>query len=636
MTDVCIIGPVSIENAHLFDSSSYSFSNSASRIVTPGATIIKRGNFDESYAFKIICTNDEALQLKGVVEQGEIIWMNTSDLTDNDYLQHKGWVILTELSMSEENDFLVECTISYVKVSDYENEYLTMDYSRGIYDGINIEPSYEIVNTITYLDEEPIVDSTTNWSTYRRAYVKGGNGTASFAYDAGNAELDLGITASVDGVYNWAYVICDTHTFTFPFTLEFTMDYNATRTVATAGSMGIGLSKNNYGNLSGYFASKRSDWLEFYWDVQGGSYFGSRTKKNSKTTINNIVRAIDSSPPANKSCRVKVEFEANGKMRVYYDIGVTGNYIQKYYGASNLPTTKNLYLYLWTANKDKDSAFVGSYRDIIIYYDKEVISFDNIVMMPPDATLQTTASGSRTVEDGTSYYYKNPTTELRYMIDKTKYYQGSVKLLSTNNDDTASRQVFSTGIKLTPTTTTLKNGLTQLTFDADEVIVSGWDSGAYHEVNRFDMGTAINLIKPVFINSERVVLQINDTKWTMLRSSPIVTVEHPVTSMAYVLRDTHYHDGGTVGSPFAAAADVTMTDANSGYYAKAYDSGTDTYQLLIVKKDQTTIKSDSLPADEVTGIGWFLKTWSGDNAADKLAQQWYKQTRTGISLKQII
>ena len=73
MTDLCTIGPVSIEHAHLFDSNTFSFSNSATRIVSSGSAIVTKGQFDEKYSFELICSYDEALQLKGLVEQGELV-----------------------------------------------------------------------------------------------------------------------------------------------------------------------------------------------------------------------------------------------------------------------------------------------------------------------------------------------------------------------------------------------------------------------------------------------------------------------------------------------------------------------------------------------------------------------------------
>jgi hypothetical protein len=166
------------------------------------------------------------------------------------------------------------------------------------------------------------------------------------------------------------------------------------------------------------------------------------------------------------------------------------------------------------------------------------------------------------------------------------------------------------------------------------MIVYGYDAG-WHEINRFDFGTAINIIRPLFINPDRVVLQINDTKVTMLRSSPMITLEHPNTAVAYVLRDRYISGSGTVATSPAANADIAMT-ADTDYYMKIHDAASDSYSLVIGKKDPTTIKSDSLPAAEMTAIGWFKKAASGINAADAMVKQWYKQTRTGISLKQVI
>jgi hypothetical protein len=76
--------------------------------------------------------------------------------------------------------------------------------------------------------------------------------------------------------------------------------------------------------------------------------------------------------------------------------------------------------------------------------------------------------------------------------------------------------------------------------------------------------------------------------------------------------------------------------ADTDYWLTTYDAAADTYQLLIGKRDPTTIKSDNIPADTITGLGWYKKADAGEDAADSLIQQWYKQTRTGISLKQII
>jgi hypothetical protein len=639
MTDVCTIGPVSVENAHIFDSNTFNFSNSAEQVVSSGSTITSKGQYSEEYEFEIICTYDEALQLKGVVEMGELIWMNTSDLTDNDYLQHKGWVLLTNLTIELENPTtLVSCQISYVKISDHEAEYLTMDYSRGIYDGNNLTPGYDITTTSYQLQEDG-TDATTNWSAIKY-YPTTGSGAGTFTWGTDTAEFDMENKSKTDGVWFNTWVMCDTKKFTPPFTIDIVLDRNSLPGAGTyPAALGLMFSPNNIPHGNKEFVNKKlGDYLEFQWNCSTSST-NLHIAEISKGTTYGSARFLRSNinlGTADADIALRIIFYADGKIRVYQDYDTAlGSPTQIYYGPSNLINYKGgLYLYLFVKNREGSASFTGSFDNINIY-NANAVAFPNVVMTPPDAVLSTAATGTRTVEDGTASYYKNPTTELRYLIDKSKYYQGSVKLLSTNNDDSASRQVFSTGIKLTPATTTLKNGMTRLTFDADQVILSGYSAGAYNEIDRFEFTADIDFIRPLFINSERVVLQINDTKWTMLRSSRVVTVEHPNTDFDYTFRDTYVTGAGVIAPDPAAGADVAMT-ADTDYWLTTYDAAADTYQLLIGKRDPTTIKSDNIPADTITGLGWYKKADAGEDAADSLIQQWYKQTRTGISLKQII
>jgi hypothetical protein len=289
-------------------------------------------------------------------------------------------------------------------------------------------------------------------------------------------------------------------------------------------------------------------------------------------------------------------------------------------------------IYLGIVNKDSTS-YTGSFQKVEVY-NADSVTFPNIVHLPYNATASTTVTGHRHGEDGDISYYTNPTGELRFLEPAADYYKGSVKLLSTNNSASASRQVFGTDINLTPSTTTFQNAFTRLTFDADQVFIRGYDGAWTDWINCFEFTADIDFMRPLFISPERVVLQINDTKWTMLRSSPMVTVEHPNTDFDYILRDRYVTGSGTTSSP-AAGADIAMT-ADTDYYMKIHDTAADDYSLVIGKRDKTTIKSDNIPADDITAIGWFKKGASGIDAADSLVQQWYKQTRTGISLKQII
>jgi len=624
MADLCTIGPVSITDAHLFENNSFDFSNTATQIITSGSNITTGGQLQEEYGFDILCTADEALQLKGVVEQGQIIWMDTSsDLTDNNFLQHKGWVILTQLEISHMSPTILQCAITYIKISDHQAEYLTMDYSKGYYDGISLIPEYSITATNYQLQEDGS-DITTNWTA---ACDYQGTLTAS----TDGAEFDLALAATTDGTPSWGWIRCDTATFTPPFTFETILDRNTLPGAASNfAEIVVLFASETYADGASSFPGHPNA-LELNWNVTNtATKLGLRYNPTSGGT--NYLYPYTSQGTTYAELGIKMVFTTDGRVRLYTDLDTTGTWSQKYYGPHNITNFSSMQIYLAVVNKDSTS-YTGSFQKVEVY-NADTVTFPNIVHLPYNATPITTATGTRAGEDGNISYYTNPTTELRFLEPAADYYKGSVKLLSTNNSASASRQVFGTDINLTPTTTTLKNAFTQLTFDADEVIIKGWDGAAWNAINTIHFTDDIDFIRPLFISPDRVVIQINGTKWTMLRSSPLVTVEHPNTILEYTLRDTYVSGSGTTSSP-GAAADIAMT-ADTDYYYKIHDAASDSYSLVIGKRDKTTIKSDSLPADTITAIGWFKKGASGIDAADSLVQQWYKQTRTGISLKQII
>lgn len=630
MTDLCTIGPVSVKDAHLFDTNTFEFSSNAKRTVASGTTLFNRGQYDETYGFDIICSYDEALQLKGIVEQGQIIWMNTSDLTDNDYLQHKGWVLLTSLSVDLENPTsLVNCSIQYIKISDHEAEYLSMSYSRGIYDGVAIDPAYEPVSTVYRLQEDGS-DATTNWSTINR--YPGGDAGANTTWGTDGSALELYNKAITAGTYRDDWVYCDTKRLYGPFTLETEVDTLTAPASGRTAIVTVGLSPSFYGNTDKQYPVKGKKQFLNCATVRtntGRSVFVDITLSTGKTK--RLVANTSVSISGNVVWKIQMYY--NGYVRISTNVNGAG-YVQRYYGPSNIPSYKSG-LYLTLGNRNNDAGGYTAEFEYVNVYNNNTATFPNMVPYPVGATPLITADATRTTSDGSMSYAVNPDDMLPFKCGTADIYKGSVKLLSTNNVGSVSRQVFSTGIKLTPTTTTLHNGLTRITFDADEMIVSGYYSAQWNEMNRYDFGTSIDLIKPLRITPDIVVLQINSSKLTMTRGGQVVMLEHPYTNIPYTLFDRYYHDGVTTSAP-GAAADITMEDVNVGYYATIYNNASSTYRNLIVKASPCTILSDSLPADDITGIGWVDNTATGYNTADKLAQEFYMQTRTGISLKQII
>ncbi len=629
MVDTCFIGPVSIADAHLFDNNEFSFSNDTTKTVTSNSNIFTRGQYSEQQSFSIVCSLDKALQLKGVVEQGEIIWMNTSDLTDNDFFQHKGWVILTRLDIDHDNLNIATCKLDYIKISDHEKEYLAMNYSQGIYDGISFDPTYDITANS---DKLAIVnnDNTTQWGS-QCEYP--GAATSSWS-NSGGTENRLSIKSSVHNTLQHAWVFVDKAKFTPPFTLEVELDNIADPATGHTALTQIALSPSVYGNGDKQFVTKgKKQYLAC--NIQ-------HTNTARKLNINTVLSTGKTATMYQQSTGVgltgtlqwQIKFYYNGYVRISEKVNGGADWIQLYYGPSNIPNFKNgMYITFAAANNDNAVDFVAQIKNLHVYNGSSV-AFPNTVALPVGSTSLITTTGTRASEDGNIPYILNPDDMIPFTVATSDYYKGSVKLYSTNNIATTSRLATSTGTKLTPTTTTLKNGLTQLTMDANNVIVSAWTGAAYTEINRFNVGT-IGLVRALRITPNIVVLQVNNTKWTLRRGDPIMTVEHPYTDMTYTLKDRYYHDGTTTSSP-AAGASISMQNINTGYYATIYNNAADTYRLLIVKGTQCDIISDSIPADTMTGIGWVNNGATGYETADKLAQAFYKQTRTGISLRQII
>lgn len=630
MTDLASIGPVSITDAQLWDNNQFSISSGSNKVIASGTTIFTKGQFEQTESFSIICSQDDALQLKGLVEIGEPVWINTStDITDNDYLQHKGWYILKSIDFELVNLSLVQCNIDCELISTHLSEYLTLDYSTGAYDGLALDYTFE--PTTTTYDLQDDMSTADNWQAVQEYELGGGNPTTSGASDG--AEIDIACAASADANKAIAWMRSDEKYYP-PFTLETILDYNALPAGgAYNASIAFGMSKEILQTSEqAIYKNGAIEWFYYQWLLNSASTYHELATSRSGNWIQ--MYPWTSVGVASTEMGLKIELELDGTMTVYTDYDTTGTYTQIYKGPINIQNLhEGLYMYLVVGNEDATS-FTGSFQKLDIYNADET-NPDYVVCLPYNSTVVTTATGNRTGEDGNIPYYTSPTTELRYQIAAADMYKGSVKLLSTNNTGADSLQVYSTDYRLTAATTILKNAFTKLEFDADEMVVFGYHGGQWNEIMDFDFGTSISIMKPLLISPDEVWLQINNTKIHMTRSSPMISLYHPNTAPTYTLRDRYYHNGALTNGP-AADADIAMTDADDGYYAAIYDTAADTYQLVIGKKDSATIKSDSLPADDITGIGWWEKNMTGINTKDALVRQWWKQTRTRVSWKQIV
>lgn len=114
-------------------------------------------------------------------------------------------------------------------------------------------------------------------------------------------------------------------------------------------------------------------------------------------------------------------------------------------------------------------------------------------------------------------------------------------------------------------------------------------------------------------------------------------VEHPGTVLGFTIKNRYYHHNGTdwttTSSP-SANADISM----QGFpYCNIYNLG-DTYCMQVLKTDKSTIKSDSLPANALTIIGWYDSTVADTNSTEhssNLYKEVWKQTKQKIGIKRM-
>jgi hypothetical protein len=159
------------------------------------------------------------------------------------------------------------------------------------------------------------------------------------------------------------------------------------------------------------------------------------------------------------------------------------------------------------------------------------------------------------------------------------------------------------------------------------------DLGEWTLLDQFQLSKSgviqpISYVKPLFINSERCIIQINDTYWWLLRGKQHVIINHTGTDIAYT-KKTYYNVGKTVYTP-GTGDQVNMTSA---FYCNVYNS-TDVYMLQIVQAVPTKILSNLIPSTEYTGMGWFnsnLDPDSNSNGYVMLAREFFNVVDTKIT-----
>lgn len=308
-------------------------------------------------------------------------------------------------------------------------------------------------------------------------------------------------------------------------------------------------------------------------------------------------------------------------------VSILLNGVKMYSGPSKLSTIEGIYpTYMFYNQSSTSKQLKTSFLQVYNYNENAPL---NIVSLPAAATLEDNIDFNRTGADGDVPCCVNPTGPKRFYTLIDNFYKGSVKGWNSNNSTTTAYQLCNKMEVLSPGKFTLDNSLIKLEFTTNSVKFYYYASG-WQLLNEFVIGT-IKILKALYISPERITIQANSTKWTLERGKQFCRVQHTTTDITYTLKDTYDHDSETLTSP-AANADVTMDTVK---YVSIYNTS-DQYRLLIIKQNPTTIKSDSLPADTITGIGVFNNSDASPyNLAPSIAKEFGTQTIQAIGLKEI-
>lgn len=630
MVDQCKIGPISIPAAHLKEGNkqgadgSESFSlflenYKARQIMGLGGDVVK-----STYENMNILSN------KG--KWGPIPLDTSTSLLDNDNLRHRGFYLLK--FPSPKLDFgprYVELECEAEKIDDL-NAYLNMDYTRGVNDGSIVPNNYseQVVSQINYLaDDFNSFDTTNIWDTP----VSSGLTSPSMAVSGGKL-VSSGV-ATTNGTKGVIYTLSKSK-----FTPSFKMDFNLEWAAQPAGyhhDYGFYIFPERPASYSQFNPdSTKLNWFRVVLSVSSSSvkYYiqksikGKKTNINSGTVLNSGQKVLSVRLVVNKDGSVEVWTDPNG-----------GTSYSKVWGKAQpgIGMDKGFYVGLAMSNYSNVASTVKT--DYVNIYTNTNFYGSNVVCLPAAATLEATPTFYRAGEDGNIPCFDTPLTDLFFRTSIDNYYSGAVLAYNSNYNDATFRVVTGNDDVLSPTKFSMDNSLVKLITDATGVNFYYWNGTAWTFGDKFTTG-AINYMKMVYCSPEKCILQINRSYWTMWRGKRFVKVEHPNNSLGYTLRTCYDHDGSVSTSP-GANVDITMQTLpycnmwNKGTGTCTTPNPTDRYRLQIIKTTPCTIKSDSIPADTITGIGFYDSNISASAYDGSLynAMEFFTQTEQIITLK---
>jgi hypothetical protein len=509
-------------------------------------------------------------------------------------------------------------------------ELLKMQYTTGVNDGtfVDYEYAYPTVTTYYLQDTFSTFDTTNTWYPAVSYQMYSGN-----TITANSGKLEL---TGRSNIYKQGGVQgTQTRTrFTPPLTIKFDTEWvSRPASGHPAHAFEFTLTPSYYS--SGYALWRKYDSIRIQHLIGPTSNNYGVVKRDTKGKDVAYVKPVTNNTTI---LNWQIDIGATGYTYIRLDTGSGMNTIWQ--GNLGLTNYKNLYLGMSQYATDNVAKTVKtSFIDVYTTWGDE---FRNVNSLPVTTKLGTSSDFTRASEDGNIPCYLNKNVPLKFQITPSDLYKGAVKTYSTNYPDSTERLLTTTNHKLASGKFHVKNGLLDLNLTATGVELKYWNGSSYTTLNTFTKGGSNwDLMKLNYVSPDLTIFQTDNIKWYVPRGKPFVYVEHPNQDISYWKNSTmcYWHDGTTLDSP-AGNVDVTMTN---DWYCGIWDKGSGTcaspnpannYRLLILQQKPTTIKSDKIPACNLTGIGWYDNTKSsGDgNHYYSIAKEWVYRTQTSLGV----
>lgn len=577
----------------------------------------KKNEPAESRSLKFYVPSSMDLSMMGLSEMDEFVPLDASMLVEkNSALVPKGYAFISSVGCEYVNPSITEVTLEPTFLTRNTDPLFTFDYTKGVFDGTQLITDYKAVNLNFSV-------SMGDWSTYSsdfNPYYSSGLTSPNLSVSGGK----LVASGNVDTAGNYGYLTSSHEDrFTPPLFVEADMyrdvtkpDTNTVGTGFVIGNKDFGVTVDS-GDVEGmdqircrlvHDSSKTSLVVDLY---ESGSYTTLHSSNLGASVVN---------------CKVKAFVDKEMNLTVWYNTG--GNDVQVLNNVqTRMGSLEDLYVGLYS-DSTLDVSYTRGFNDFSLWY----FSYDeistgakhNVICAPITSNISPSPTFYRESRYGAVPCYVNPSGRaIEFNIPAAKFYDGAVKVYDDHRLVLSKDYVFSD-------TLTLKNGVTKLVVDKNDSTISLFGYyGGWQLINTFSVGD-IREMKVSKLSSDETTVKINNTYWNLKRGKPSLLISHPTTDITYVAKQRYYHDDG-----YGSAKEETIIGSNKDvrmldvFYCNVYNL-TEEYRLQILKTKKQTIKNDKIPADNVTGLGWYFKNSTGYEHNAYRAKEWMYQPDTKI------